>query len=358
MSPAAQQALLVRIFAPGFEQQTLCGGFSGSAVVRVSPVDGDPVVVKLDSAGIYDMSEVEQASDAALAGGVNVNSKVSAATAPAVDRFQKRWVAAVLDDDKSEQDELIDDSSIFELGGTLSLSIPEVTFRGYKATPSLNLTHMRFFNAKLAEILDFETQVVAASMGLQVTDTLSITPGVDYNRMISPGGTDHKFHGTGASLMAMKMIPHGDKGMFMLMGGGKWNWTTGDALLDPVTGVPIVEVDPVTREIGLPLRTEDEQDRWDANLNLNYMYNLPSGIIFSPSAGIAMSNYIVNRNKGRRDITYTLGANLSLPLLEWLNTQAFGTYSFKKTNAKGKELLTQEYDNFDFGMSLGYSKAF
>ncbi len=259
---------------------------------------------------------------------------------------------------KSEQDELIDDSTVFELGGTLSLSIPEVTFQGYKATPSLNLTHMRFFNAKLAEILDFETQVVAASMGLQLTDTLTITPGLDYNRMISPGGTDHKFHGTGASLMAMKMIPHGDKGMFMLMGGGKWNWTHGDALLDPVTGVPIVEIDPVTGEIGLPLRTEDEQDRWDANLNLNYMYNLPSGIVFSPTAGIAVSNYTVNRNKGRRDVTYTLGANLSLPLLEWLNTQAFGTYSFKRTNAKGKELLTQQYKNFDFGMTFGYAKAF
>ncbi|WP_314430043.1 DEAD/DEAH box helicase family protein [Microbacterium lacticum] len=64
------------------------------------------LVVKLDSAGIYDMSEVEQAFDAALVGGVNANSKVSAATAPAVDRFQKRWVAAVLDDDKVEQDEL------------------------------------------------------------------------------------------------------------------------------------------------------------------------------------------------------------------------------------------------------------
>ncbi|WP_447946230.1 type I restriction endonuclease subunit R [Microbacterium lacticum] len=64
------------------------------------------LVVKLDSAGIYDMAEVEQAFDAALAGGVSVNSKVSAATAPAVDRFQKRWVAAVLDDDKAEQDEL------------------------------------------------------------------------------------------------------------------------------------------------------------------------------------------------------------------------------------------------------------
>lgn len=64
------------------------------------------LVTKLDSAGIYDMTEVEKAFDAALTGGLNVNSKVSAATAPAVDRFQKRWVAAVLDDDKDEQDEL------------------------------------------------------------------------------------------------------------------------------------------------------------------------------------------------------------------------------------------------------------
>lgn len=64
------------------------------------------LVAKLDSAGIYDITEVEQAFDSALSGGLNVNSKVSAATAPAVDRFQKRWVAAVLDDDKDEQDEL------------------------------------------------------------------------------------------------------------------------------------------------------------------------------------------------------------------------------------------------------------
>jgi type I restriction enzyme R subunit len=64
------------------------------------------LVAKLDSAGFYDMTEVEQTFDAALTGGLNVNSKVSAATAPAVDRFQKRWVAAVLDDDKDEQDEL------------------------------------------------------------------------------------------------------------------------------------------------------------------------------------------------------------------------------------------------------------
>ncbi|KQS17537.1 hypothetical protein ASG05_08740 [Frigoribacterium sp. Leaf186] len=64
------------------------------------------LVAKLDSSGMYDMIEVEQAFDAALIGGLNVNSKVSAATAPAVDRFQKRWVAAVLDDDKAEQDEL------------------------------------------------------------------------------------------------------------------------------------------------------------------------------------------------------------------------------------------------------------
>jgi len=64
------------------------------------------LVTKLDSSGIYTMSEVEQSFDAALAGGTNANSKVSAATAPAVDRFQKRWVAAVLDDDKTEQAEL------------------------------------------------------------------------------------------------------------------------------------------------------------------------------------------------------------------------------------------------------------
>jgi hypothetical protein len=257
---------------------------------------------------------------------------------------------------KSADSNLIEDSSVFELGGTLSLSIPELTFQGYKATPSLNLTHMRFFNAKLADILDFETQVVAASMGLQITDTFSITPGVDYNRMISPGGDEHKFHGSGASLMAMKMIPHGEKGMIMIMGGGKWNWTSGDALLDPETGIPMFSVDTLTGEI-TPLQLEDEQDRWDANLNISYMWNLPSGIVFSPSGGFATSNYLVNTNKGRRDYTYTMGANLSLPVIEWLNTQMFGTYSFKKTNGKGT-VPAQEYKNFDFGMSLGYSKAF
>lgn len=64
------------------------------------------LVTKLDGAGIYTMAEVEQAFDAALAGGVNANSAVSAATAPAVDRFGKRWVNAVLDGDTAEQDEL------------------------------------------------------------------------------------------------------------------------------------------------------------------------------------------------------------------------------------------------------------
>ncbi|MGN6127898.1 MAG: type I restriction endonuclease subunit R [Humibacter sp.] len=64
------------------------------------------LVTKLDSSGIYTMAEVGQAFDAAILGGVHANSKVSAATAPAVDRFQKRWVNAVLDGDKPEQDEL------------------------------------------------------------------------------------------------------------------------------------------------------------------------------------------------------------------------------------------------------------
>lgn len=64
------------------------------------------LVAKLDSSGIYELHEIEQAFDAALTGGVNANSKVSAATRPAVDRFHKRWTAAVLDGDKTEQDEL------------------------------------------------------------------------------------------------------------------------------------------------------------------------------------------------------------------------------------------------------------
>ncbi|MER7796203.1 DEAD/DEAH box helicase family protein [Microbacterium sp. NPDC096154] len=64
------------------------------------------LVAKLDSAGIYAMAEVEQAFDAALAGGTNANSKVSAATAPAVDRFRTRWVNAILEEDEAEQDEL------------------------------------------------------------------------------------------------------------------------------------------------------------------------------------------------------------------------------------------------------------
>ena len=64
------------------------------------------LVAKLDAAGIYTMAEVEQAFDAALAGGVNANSAISAATTPAVDRFRKRWFNAVTDADKPEQDEL------------------------------------------------------------------------------------------------------------------------------------------------------------------------------------------------------------------------------------------------------------
>lgn len=64
------------------------------------------LVTKLDGAGIYTMAEVEQAFDAALAGGVNANSAVSSATAPAVDRFSKRWFNAVTDGDAAEQDEL------------------------------------------------------------------------------------------------------------------------------------------------------------------------------------------------------------------------------------------------------------
>lgn len=61
---------------------------------------------KLDSAGIYHWSEVEQAFDAALAGGVESNSALHAATEPTVKRFTKRWQEAFIHDDRSVMDEL------------------------------------------------------------------------------------------------------------------------------------------------------------------------------------------------------------------------------------------------------------
>lgn len=63
---------------------------------------------KLDSAGIYDYAEVEQAFDAALTltDKAKSNSAVSAATAPAVHRFDIAWTNAVLDADQATQDEL------------------------------------------------------------------------------------------------------------------------------------------------------------------------------------------------------------------------------------------------------------
>lgn len=61
---------------------------------------------KLDSAGIYDQTEVEQAFDAALLAGTTSNSALTAATAPAVDRFTKRWQQAFIDGDQAGQEEL------------------------------------------------------------------------------------------------------------------------------------------------------------------------------------------------------------------------------------------------------------
>jgi type I restriction enzyme R subunit len=63
------------------------------------------LVSKLDGAGIYTVDEVTAAFDAALQPGNN-NSKIYAATAPAVKRFADRWVSAVQNDNKSEQEEL------------------------------------------------------------------------------------------------------------------------------------------------------------------------------------------------------------------------------------------------------------
>ena len=248
-------------------------------------------------------------------------------------------------------------SLVYELGGTVSLGFSEITLFDYSVNPSLNLTHLRFFNRKLADILDFETQVAAFTLAVPITDTFTITPGVDYNRLISPGGNEHKFHGTGASLTAMKIIPHGDAGMFMIIGGGKLNWTKGDALIDSATGGPIFSVDPITGNV-TPVRTQGEQDKWDVNLNLAYMYSYESGIVISPSVGVLSSNFTENRNDGRHDFTYTAGVNVSKTFFDALNVGLFGAFSIRDTNDIGEAVNTQDFENFDYGVSIGYSKSF
>jgi hypothetical protein len=257
---------------------------------------------------------------------------------------------------KSEQAALIDQSLVYELGGTVNLSVSEATLFGHQVNPGLSLTHMRFFNRKLADILDFETQIAAFALAVPINETLTITPGLDYNRLISPGGNEHKFHGTGASFNIVKMIPHGDKGMFIVVGGGKFNWTSGDAILNPDGSYTIPTEDVLFP--GLPVRTEDEQDRWDATFNLSYMYNMDGGIIISPTVGVMSSNYVINRNDGRHDYTYSAGVTVSKTFFEALNVGIFGNYSWKDTNDVGRLNLTQEYENFDYGLMLGYSKSF
>jgi hypothetical protein len=248
-------------------------------------------------------------------------------------------------------------SLVYELGGTVSLGFSEVTLFDYPVNPSLNLTHLRFFNRKLADILDFETQVAAFGLAVPITDTITITPGLDYSRLISPGGNEHKFHGTGTSLTAMKIIPHGDSGMFMIIGGGKLNWTKGDALIDTATGAPIFSVDPITGNV-TPVRTQGEQDRWDVNLNLAYMYSYENGIVISPSVGVLSSNFTENRNDGRHDFTYTAGLNISKTFFDALNVGIFGAFSMRDTNDIGEAVNTQDFENFDYGISIGYSKSF
>jgi len=257
---------------------------------------------------------------------------------------------------KSEQSALIDQSLVYELGGTVNLSVSEMTLFGHQVNPSLSLTHMRFFNRKLADILDFETQIAAFSLAVPINETLTFTPGLDYNRLISPGGNEHKFHGTGASFNIVKMIPHGEKGMFIVVGGGKFNWSNGDAILNPDGSYTIPTEDILFP--GLPVRTEDEQDRWDAIFNLSYMYNMKGGIIISPSIGVMSSNFVVNRNDGRHDYTYSAGVTVSKTFFEALNVGIFGNYTWKDINDVGRANLIQEYENFDYGLMLGYSKSF
>ncbi len=89
---------VLEAFKPYYRKATLTATTDANLVYDLK--------TKLDASGIYDTTEVEKAYDAAHRGGANANSAITAATAPAVDRFSKRWTNAVLDDDQPEQDEL------------------------------------------------------------------------------------------------------------------------------------------------------------------------------------------------------------------------------------------------------------
>jgi len=89
---------ILEAFLPYYRKATLTAATDPNLIYDL--------VGKLDAEGIYTMNEIAEAFDAALAGGVHANSKISAATAPAVSRFQQRWIASVQSDDKAERETL------------------------------------------------------------------------------------------------------------------------------------------------------------------------------------------------------------------------------------------------------------
>lgn len=85
-------------FTPYYRQATLTATTDPNLIYDL--------VSKLDASDLYTMAEVTAAYEAAYAGGHNANSRISAATEPAVSRFRSRWSEAVASEDGAELDEL------------------------------------------------------------------------------------------------------------------------------------------------------------------------------------------------------------------------------------------------------------
>jgi type I restriction enzyme R subunit len=90
---------VLEAFLPYYRKATLTAATDPNLIYDLS--------TKLDAAGIYTLDEVHSALEAALNGGTEGNSALSAATTPAVTRFADLWFNAVTDADKTAQDELI-----------------------------------------------------------------------------------------------------------------------------------------------------------------------------------------------------------------------------------------------------------
>ena len=176
------------------------------------------LATKLDSYAIYTLEELHQAFDAALAGAKTSNSALSAATAPAVDRFGKRWFNAVTDAEKAEQDELQlfkSDAGAFvkfydfisqvrNLGDT---DLPRRQFFLRRILPQLHTTDL----ATPVDISEVKLTDIVFSQGESITMDLGQVAGLDPIKAVGSGAVHEKHRSALADIIAKLNERFGDK---------------------------------------------------------------------------------------------------------------------------------------------------